>query len=187
LNPLRIQSPRLDLIEVTPQLAQANLDDFAELARLLDVRIPAPWPPAHWDPAAIRWLMNKAQEQPRERGWFAWYVVLRGEGGPGAGGRSLIGTCGIKGPPDSRGVIEVGYGIVSEQHRRGFASEATTALINWALRDPRVKMVAAETFPHLIPSLGVMRKLGMTLLGDGSEPGVVQYGVTREAWSSPVH
>ena len=69
-----------------------------------------------------------------------------------------------------------------EFQRQGFATEATSALIEWTLRDPRVKRIDAETFPHLIPSLGVMRRLGMTSLGAGSEEGTVRYGVTREAW-----
>lgn len=177
LNPLCIQSRRLDLIEITPQLAEANLNDPDELARLLDARVATTWPPEHWEPQAIRWLLDAARSHPHERGWFAWYVVCR-EAASGVG-RTLIGTCGFKGPPGEDGVIEVGYGIVSEFQRQGFASEAAQGLINWALRDARVKMIAAETFPHLVPSLGVMRKLGMTLLGEGSEPGTVRYGVTR--------
>ena len=192
LTPLRVQTSRLELVEVTPELAKANLDDVALLARLLDARIPATWPPEHWEPEAIRWLLGLAQRNQHDRGWGAWYVVCRegdglsSAGAAGAAGptfrRTLIGTCGVKGPPDAQGVIEVGYGIVSECQRRGFASEATSALIDWALRDARVKMITAETFPHLVPSLGVMRRLGMQMIGDGSEPGVVRYGVTREEW-----
>lgn len=182
MTPLHIQSLRLELIEVTPQLAQANLDDMAELARLLEARIAVTWPPEHWEPAAIRWLLNMmTNAKPDDRGWFAWYVVLRDAANSGDEG-TLIGTCGCKGPPDAIGVIEVGYGIVSECQRRGFASEATRALIEWALRDPRVKRIDAETFPHLIPSLGVMRRLGMQHRGEGTEAGTVRYGVTREAF-----
>lgn len=200
---MRLRTSRLELVEVTPQLAQANLDDVGELARLLDARIPATWPPEHWEPEAIRWLLELTLRNPDDRGWGGWYVVecdggahaqpiagAAGKAGPtrgdrksaSGGGRTLIGTCGVKGPPDAHGVIEVGYGIVSECQRRGFASEATSALIDWALRDARVKLITAETFPNLVASLGVMRRLGMKFLGDGSEPGAVRHGVKREAW-----
>jgi len=182
LTPLRITTPRLELVEVTPELAQANLDDMQEVARLLDAAIPSTWPPEHWEPSAIQWLIDRSRAHPNDRGWFAWHAVLKPNAAANAASRTLIGGSGVKGPPDANGVIEVGYGIVSEFQRQGFATEATSALIEWTLRDPRVKRIDAETFPHLIPSLGVMRRLGMTSLGAGSEEGTVRYGVTREAW-----
>jgi RimJ/RimL family protein N-acetyltransferase len=183
---MRIESPRLELFEVTPELAQANLDDMQEVARLLNAAIPETWPPEHWEPTAIQWLIDKARACPNDRGWFAWQAVLKSDAAATwsrrATGRTLIGGCGVKGPPDANGIIEVGYGIVSEFQRQGFATEAASALIGWTLRDPRVKRIDAETFPNLVPSLGVMRRLGMTSLGAGSEEGTVRYGVTREAW-----
>lgn len=187
MTPLRIQSRRLELIEVTPELAQANLDDVQEVARLLDAAIPSTWPPEHWEPHAIQWLIAKARECPNERGWFAWHAVLKFDGAANvgrAGGRTLIGGAGVKGPPDANGIIEVGYGIVGEFQRQGFATEATSALIGWTLRDPRVKRIDAETFPNHVPSLGVMRRLGMTSLGAGSEECTVRYGVTRDAFAA---
>ena len=183
--PLRIHTRRVDLIEVTPQLAQANLDDLAELARLLKAKVASTWPAEHWDADAIRWLIDRARQQPEDRGWFAWYVVLRPHANgqtPSIGSESsatLIGTCGMKGPPDPAGAVEVGYGIVAEHRRQGFALEATRGLIEWALRDARVKSIAAETFPDHAASLGVMRRLGMRHVGDGSDPGAVRYAATR--------
>src|SRR5687767_11502357 len=135
LNPLRITTPRLELVEVTSELAQAHLDDMPEVARLLDAAIPSSWPPEHWEPSAIQWLIDKARAHPNDRGWFAWQAVLTPGAAASAARRTLIGGCGVKGPPDGNGVIEVGYGIVSEFQRRGFATEATSALIEWALRD----------------------------------------------------
>ncbi len=188
--PLRTRTRRLELIEVTPDLAQSNLDDPAALARMLDVEIASTWPPEHWDPDAIRWLIDAARKHPDDRGWFAWYVVRVPNATDSVVTKpTLIGAVGCKGPPDANGVIEIGYGIASEHQRRGYAAEATTGLANWALRDARVKMIVAETFPHLMPSLGVMRRLGMKHLGDGSEAGTVRYGVTREEFArfAPAH
>jgi RimJ/RimL family protein N-acetyltransferase len=178
MTPIRLQSPRLELVEVTPQLAQADLDDVPQLGRLLNARIPEGWPPEHWEPQAIRWLMEKARAHPDDRGWFAWYVVLQGDAAPDQH-RTLVGTCGLRGRADAAGVIEIGYGIVAEHQRRGYATEACRAVMAWALRDSEVRIIVAETYPHLLASLGVMRKLGMTSLGPGNEPNVVRYGVSR--------
>lgn len=182
----RINTPRLELMEVTADVAQAELDDAGSLARLLDVEIPSSWPPEHWEPSAIQWLINLARKYPDDRGWGAWHVILRPSAGREHAKRTLIGTAGCKGPPIADGMIEVGYGTLPEFQRRGYASEATAGVIQWALRDARVKTIAAETFPHLLPSIGVMRKLGMKHVGDGSEPGTIRYAMTREEFTLPV-
>jgi RimJ/RimL family protein N-acetyltransferase len=107
-----------------------------------------------------------------------YYVVLPGEA------RELIGVAGYKGPPGDDGAVEVGYGILGEHRRRGYASEATAALVARAFDDPRVTRVIAETLPELAPSIGVLHKLGFTLEeGAGSEPGVIRFTLPRERWN----
>mgnify|MGYP003694729629 CR=1 FL=1 len=93
--------------------------------------------------------------------------------------RTLIGSGGYKGPPSDDGVVEVGYGIVSDHRRRGYAVEATRGLIAKAFVEPKVNRVIAETLPELIPSIGVLTKCGFRLIGEGSEPGVIRFELTR--------
>ena len=40
----------------------------------------------------------------------------------------------------------------------------------------------AETLPELTPSIGVLEKCGFRLIGDGSEPGVIRFELTRAEW-----
>jgi RimJ/RimL family protein N-acetyltransferase len=40
--------------------------------------------------------------------------------------------------------------------------------------------VTAETLPELTPSIGVLLKCGFRLEGEGSEPGVIRYQLTRD-------
>jgi RimJ/RimL family protein N-acetyltransferase len=83
---------------------------------------------------------------------------------------------------NAEGTVEVGYGVLPEYRRQGLASEATQALIDRAFDQPEVDRVVAETYPHLSGSMAVMMRCGMNLIGEGSEEGVVRYGITREAW-----
>ena len=94
-------------------------------------------------------------------------------------GRTLIGTAGYKGPPDPEGTVEVGYGLVPDRHRRGYATETARALVASAFARPAVHRVIAETLPDLIGSIGVLRKCGFHFIGEGSEPGVIRYELTR--------
>jgi len=76
--------------------------------------------------------------------------------------------------------VEVGYGIVSEQRRRGYATEVTRGLLSRAFALPGVRRAIAETLPELVGSIGVLEKCGFRLLGAGSEPGVIRFELLRE-------
>jgi RimJ/RimL family protein N-acetyltransferase len=53
-------------------------------------------------------------------------------------------------------------------------------LIGRAFAFPDVRRVIAETLPELTPSIGVLRKCGFRFIGEGSEPGVIRFAITRE-------
>jgi ribosomal-protein-alanine N-acetyltransferase len=68
-------------------------------------------------------------------------------------------------PPSAYRVAEVGlfWAIDPEQQRQGYATEAAQALIDFAFRQLRVKRLIATTEQDNAASIGVMRKLGMTI------------------------
>jgi RimJ/RimL family protein N-acetyltransferase len=82
----------------------------------------------------------------------------------------LVGAGGFKGAPDARGEVELGYGIVPEYQRRGYATEAVRGLSEFAFRDPRVKTVIGQTLDGLTRSIGVMEKAGFQFAGAGDDP-----------------
>jgi RimJ/RimL family protein N-acetyltransferase len=87
-------------------------------------------------------------------------------------------------PPAADGTVEVGYGIVHDHQRRGYASDTVRALLNRAFALPQVHRAIAETLPELEPSIGVLRKCGFRLIGEGSEPGVIRFELTRAQFTS---
>jgi len=179
MNGTILETDRLELVGCTPELLRAEGDDRARFGELLDARIPPEWPPELYDDDARLWTLSRLESAPEDDGWLSYYVVRRG-GGPG--GRELVGIVGYKGAP-ADGTVEVGYGIVAARQRRGYASEATAALVRRAFAHPGVRRVIAETLPELIPSISVLEKLGFTLLdGEGSEEGVIRFGLPRERW-----
>ena len=82
----------------------------------------------------------------------------------------LIGMCGFPGPPNSNGVAEIAYGIAPDYQRRGYATEAATALIQFATSDPRVKMIWAHTLTEKNASTRVLEKCGFKKTGDAVDP-----------------
>jgi RimJ/RimL family protein N-acetyltransferase len=99
-------------------------------------------------------------EQGVERGAFGHYQVLLREED------LVIGDVGFHAPPDDLGEVSVGFGIVPVARRRGFAVEALRALLDWALRQPEVRVVHADTDLVNLASQRVLVKAGMTLSAD---------------------
>lgn len=175
-----IATERLELVPATVALARAALDTSEALAARLDVVVPDTWPPEFLDPPALEFTLDRLAEGARQAGWWLHFVVLT----RGARGRTLIGSAGYKGPPSPDGTVEVGYGIVRDHQRQGYASETVRALLEHAFAVPAVHRVIAETLPELTPSIGVLRKCGFRLVGDGSEPGVIRFEITRAAFAT---
>ena len=161
-------------------LTQAALDGPEALAAALDAVVPETWPPDLLDEPALRFTLGRLGAGLEQAGWWMYFVIL-----PDAeGGRTLVGSAGYKGPPSADGTVEVGYGIVGDHQRRGYASEATRGLVTRAFAHPAVRRVIAETLPELTPSIGVLHKCGFHLIGEGSEPGVIRFELTRADYTT---
>jgi len=72
-------------------------------------------------------------------------------------------------------VIEIGYSILAAHRQRGFATEAVATLVEHAFLDPRVTSIAAETFPDLPASIGVLERNHFTLCTAPGRGGALRY------------
>jgi ribosomal-protein-alanine N-acetyltransferase len=171
-------SGRLELVAATPELTHAALAGPRELAECLNAAVPATWPPEFLDAPALEYTLDRLAEGPEQAGWWLYFVVLIDD----AGHRTLVGSGGYKGPPSADGTVEVGYGIVTDHQRRGFATETVRRLLDRAFAVSSVRRAIAETLPDLLPSIGVLRKSGFRHIGEGSEPGIIRFELTRAEW-----
>ena len=173
-----IVTRRLEIVPATLESTRAALDGEAALAGVLGAAVPPTWPPEFLDDAALQFTLDRLGEGPEQQGWWLHFVVL-----PAAEkGRTLIGSAGYKGPP-AGGTVEVGYGIVSDRRRQGYAVEVVGGLLEQAFSDAAVERAIGETLPSLAPSIGVLKKCGFRGIGEGSEPGVIRFELTRAEFS----
>jgi RimJ/RimL family protein N-acetyltransferase len=96
--------------------------------------------------------------------WLHGFGVFHRESG------SVIGSAGFKGPPDTIGVVEIAYGIVPVFQSRGYATEATAALVDFAIATGRVTTVRAHTLPTNTASTRVLEKCGFRYVGPHMDP-----------------
>jgi len=176
---LTIATHRLTLVATTLDMARAELRDARRLGALLGAEVPASWPPPLNDANTVRWTIEFLETHREGVGWGPWYFLSRA-----TGPRVLIGVGGFTGLPDADGTVEVGYSVLEENRRSGFATEAVGALVEWAFAHPRVTRVVGRTLPELAPSIRVLEKCGFRFAGPGTEPGSILYERTREP--SPV-
>lgn len=171
-----IRTRRLDLVPATLALVEADLRSPEALARLLGAEVPAGWPPGEYDRSAMEFFRDRLSENPDAVGWYGWYAVRRPVE---LCGPVLVGSGGYLGPPDADGVAEIGFSIVPEYRALGLASEIVQALVARAFSMPEVDRVIAHTTPANLGSIGVLRRCGFGLVGQGSEHGTVRFAATR--------
>jgi RimJ/RimL family protein N-acetyltransferase len=82
----------------------------------------------------------------------------------------VVGGCGFKGPPDQAGVVEIAYGIDPAHQGKGYATEAARAMVAFAFRDPRIRMVIAHTLSAEHASARVLTKSHFHCVGQVIDP-----------------
>jgi ribosomal-protein-alanine N-acetyltransferase len=171
---LHLRTGRLHLTAATAELVQAEREDPQRLEKRLAAHVPPTWPPPLKDSGSLAWSAAYLEEHPDAVGWVIWYLMHKEHGQMG-----LIGVAGFKGLPTPDGTVEIGYSIMPEYHRLGFAPEAVQALVQWAFENPAVLRVTALTLPTLRPSIRVLEKCGFALAGPGAEEGTIKYLLER--------
>ena len=184
-----LQTSRLALVPATATHLQAELASRAALGAALNAEVPASWPPEHYDEDAVRYFLSWVLDHPDQAGWGPHYVVRR----PIALEMPLlVGAGGFKGAPDEAGSIEVGYAVVPEHQRRGYATEALRGWVEWAFASPVVRTIVGHTLPHLTVSIRVLEKAGFRHAGKGNDPHapaeerVIRYELSRDTFVSRV-
>jgi ribosomal-protein-alanine N-acetyltransferase len=165
-----IATARLTLIPATVALARAEIGDRGEFARLLGASVPDNWPPeslADALPLFLGWL----EAAPDRIGWFRWYALAAGDS---AAVPVLVACGGFKGPPQD-GTVEIGYSVLPQFQGRGYATELVGALLRWALGQPGVARVVAETEWANPASVRVLSKAGFAPVGPATKPGGARF------------
>ena len=173
-----IDTARLTLIPATGPLVQAEIEGRDTFSQFLEAIVPENWPPELLADALALFL-EKLEHHPEMAGWLSWYWVLREKE------RILVGCGGFKGPPRPDGSVEIGYSVLPQYQRCGYASEAIGGLVDWAFAHGKVSYVIAETAPENKPSIRLLEKLGFRAVGGNAR----QFGIRffygqREAVSS---
>jgi RimJ/RimL family protein N-acetyltransferase len=107
------------------------------------------------------WRMRSEQydENPASAAWVTGVVWDERQS-------LAVGAAGFHGPPDSEGMVEIGYRIEPVHRRRGYARAALEALLARAAREPDVHRVRVSIRPDNLPSSGLALQYGFRQVGE---------------------
>lgn len=149
-----IRSDRLDLCVLTPYLLRlTRYRAVAELEAELGAHLPEEWCPS----VPARQRLAQLAADPTAQPWLVRAVVHRDQ-------LDVVGHVGFHGPPRG-GRVEVGYEIMPGHRRKGYAREATRALLDWAAGTGAVQVCMACIRPDNAASLGLAAELGFRPAG----------------------
>ena len=112
---------------------------------------------------AYREMLQGCLDHPDEWAWYAIWTIDLKDG-------THVGDLSFKGL-NANGMVEIGYGVREELRGCGFATEAVGAATAWALRQPGVLRVEAETEPDALASQRVLQKCGFAPSGAVGDEG----------------
>lgn len=168
--PAMLTTERLVLIPGNVDLARAEIADRAAFARLLGADVPDAWPPETLADA-LPFFLSLIEASPQAPEWFGWYVMTHETA---SSPRVLVASGGFKGAP-CVGLVEIGYSVLPEFQGRGYATESVRSLARWALAQPGVTRVLAETEWANPASVRVLERAGFVRSGEGELPGSARY------------
>ena len=108
-------------------------------------------------------MLEGCLRHPDQWDWYAIWMIEKTDG-------THVGDLCFKGLREN-GIAEIGYGILEEYRRQGYATEAVQAACRWAFRHAEVKSLEAETETENAASQRVLEKCGFRPNGIMGEEG----------------
>lgn len=122
----------------------------------------------------ITTYLNTLDADASQLNWGVWFVIRKEDG-------VVIGDIGFKGKPDEEKTVEIGYGILPEAQKQGFATEAVKGLMNWAYSSGEVERILADCYVGNEPSIKVLEKLGMKKVV--TREGMIYWEASHSLWN----
>ncbi|MED1782238.1 GNAT family N-acetyltransferase [Brevibacillus fortis] len=152
MNELKIQTQRLLLIPFTHKIATNVLQENYEELMGMGLTLGKGWPDAD-TMETIPKIIIALELAGKPTGFESWMIIT-------TDGMEIIGDAGFKGGPNTEGEVDIGYGIIEAERKKGYAYEAAAGLTNWALSQPKVKKITAKCLLDNIDSAKILVKMG---------------------------
>lgn len=153
INPLEINqltTERLILIPYTLQICNNLLNNNFSDLKIMKLKKGKGWPDKDVIETLPR-IINNLLKVESATGFESWMIIKKETA-------EIIGDLGFKGFNFIKNTIDIGYGIIKEERRKGYAEEAISELINWAFSNEIVKEITASCLIENTNSINLLTK-----------------------------
>lgn len=148
---------------MTPAFLRASLEgDADEAERHVGLALPTDWPHSSEILALRLWQL---EANPELQPWLLRAIGLRST-------LEMVGYIGFHSAPGAEyldewcpGGVEFGFTVFPSHRRKGYAREASLALMEWACRMHGVTGFVLSVAPQNLPSQSLTRSLGFVRVG----------------------
>jgi ribosomal-protein-alanine N-acetyltransferase len=146
----KLTTERLILIPFTIDICRNILNnDYSDL-EALNLKKGICWPDENVLETLPR-IINNLNKVECPTGYESWMIIKKNT-------LEVIGDLGFKGFNSEEENIDLGYGIIKEERRKGYAVEAVNEIIRWALSTKIVKKITANCLTQNIDSINLLNK-----------------------------
>ena len=158
-----ILTPRLEL----HHLSVVDLIALFEVPEDVSVYAGKPYSNPHRvlmdESGPLRWRVPQVKSNPLVNKWFVRWMVEKTS-------REIVGSISVHGPPNERGMMEIGLGVHPDFQRLGYAKEALTGMWLWCVEQPGVALLRYTVTPDNVASVALVKKFGFECVGQQIDP-----------------
>ncbi len=161
LNIQSLKTERLTLIPFTIEICNNLLKgDFDDLFKM-GLKKGKSWPDTDVI-ETIPKIINNLSQVESPTGFESWMIIKNDTS-------EIIGDLGFKGFNYEEENVDIGYGIIKEERRKGYAEEATSELIKWTFSNESVKEITARCLIDNASSVKLLKKLNFVEMKKDNE------------------
>ncbi|MED3563176.1 GNAT family N-acetyltransferase [Bacillus xiapuensis] len=147
-----LETERLLIMDFFPEYAAAAAEGIEQLKKVFPYDVSDQWPNSDFA-EILSFIADSLEKKPEDSKWTG-LIIHKND-------RILIGEIGCKGGPNEEGIVDIGYGIVPDYRGKGYATEATQAIVSWLFSQSLANMVTADCQHDNIGSQKVLEKAGL--------------------------
>ncbi|WP_331654389.1 GNAT family N-acetyltransferase [Aminipila sp.] len=133
-----IETERLEIVPLNPNQLRLWVEEISMLEKELNCKYKAE-PMEGFFHDIVRGQLD-ITEQDRDNYLFHsfWFLIRKED-------RVVVGSADFKDIPNEKGEVEIGYGLGKAFEHNGYMTEAVQAMCGWAMEQPGVTHIIAET------------------------------------------
>ena len=152
----RLITERLILIPYTKNLCINILNGNYNDLKILNLTRGKSWPDEDVMDTLPR-IINNLDKVEYPTGYESWIIIKKETS-------EIIGDLGFKRFNSEEENIDLGYGIIKEERRKGYAKEAVSEIIKWAFPNKFVKEITANCSNENVGSINLLNKFNFIKL-----------------------